>query len=443
LSYTQEYLCSLDDGEYKGAFGTRFHLVTALRIAGRVDVPTLQGALDDVVERHELLRTVVVRDAKPAYQQVYPPCQMPLEVRDLPVTDQPRDLVAEELIIEAERSSISPRQVPVMRATLGRFDDDDSVLVLLTHHSATDAWSTSVIVRDLAAFYAARANRHQADLPPLKQYREFAQRQKSGANAVPDEVRTYWREKLHGVHALAMPNDRPRPEAYSRPFCAYNYVLGSGEMAPVVTFSQQMRSSMFMVLMAAFGVFVYELTGRADLAIRALTFGRDEPQFHNTLGPFFNVVPFRTDISQCASFREIVASTRESCIDAYANEAPITIIEQDVPDFNALTADPGNSEIMVGLWQNQAEAESVVPIADGAHAIFKRALPSYETSDVPRSMVWTMAVGERGMAGNISYNLDEFDEQKVTGWTARYHQILSRLVSQPDRPWREVVGVAA
>ncbi len=445
LSYTQEWFCSLDEGDDNGAFGKRFHLVTGLRIAGRVDIPTLQGALDDVVARHELLRTVVMRDAQPPYQQVYPPCRVPLEVRDLPAGDKPRDLVAEELIIEAERgSSISPRQVPVMRATLCRFDDNDSVLVLLTHHSATDAWSVGVVTRDLAAFYDARANHHPVDLPPVKQYREFAQWQKSGPAAAGDDVRKYWQEKLHGAHALTLPGDRPRPAVYTRPMSAYNYIIDAGEMAPAVKFAHQTRSSMFMVLLAAFGVFVHEVTGRSDPAIRALTFGRNEQQFHNTLGLFLNMVPFRTDLSQCASFREIVASTRDTCIDAYANEVPISVIEQDVPGFMALAAEPGNSEVIVGMWQQQPETESVLPIADGALTIYKRSLPSYETSDHPRGMVWNMAAGQTGnLAGNVIYNIDEFDEQKVNGWIAQYHQILARLASHPDQPWREVVRAAA
>lgn len=443
LSYTQEFFCSLDLGDDDGGFGKRFHLATALRIAGRVDIPALQGALDDVVARHESLRTVVIRTAEPAYQQVYPPCQVPLEVRDLPASDQPRNVVAEELILEAERGSISPRQVPVLRATLSRFDDNDSVLMLLTHHSATDAWSVSVIARDLAACYDARVSHRPVDLPPVRQYREFAQWQKSGAGAISAQVHEYWQDKLRGARAAVLPNDRPRPMAYTRPFCAYNYFVDTAAMAPAVSLSHRARSSMFMVLMAAFYVFVHEVTGRADSAIRALTFGRNEPQFHNTLGPFINFVPFRTDISACVSFRDIVASTKDTCIDAYANEVPIIVVEHDVPDFNALHAEPGNSQLIVGMWQQPAGAESALPIADGAHVIYRRDLSSYETSDIPNGMVWNMAVGPAGdLAGNITYNVDEWDEQKVAGWTARYHQILSGLASQPDQPWRELVSKA-
>src|SRR5215470_19308554 len=110
LSFTQEWFCSLDQGDTLGAFGHRFLMVCPLRVTGHVDLAVLQGALDDVVARHELLRTIVVRDADPPYQQVFPPCQVPLEVRDLPpVTGKSRDTVIQELTLEVQAGTISAR----------------------------------------------------------------------------------------------------------------------------------------------------------------------------------------------------------------------------------------------------------------------------------------------------------------------------------------------
>jgi hypothetical protein len=442
LSFTQQYFHSLDEGDLNGAFGNRFTIVSGLRIAGHVDVPTLQGALDDVVKRHELLRTVVVRTAQPPYQQVYPPCRVPLEIRDWPVSGRPRDLIAEELITEAEKETMTPRQVPVMRAAFTRFDDTDSVLVLVVHHSASDAWSQNVVLRDLAAFYHARAKGLPVDLPPVKQYRDYAEWQKASA-ADTSDARRYWREKLRGAQVLALPNDRPRPEVYSRPFSVYNYFVSADEMAAVPRFALQARSSMFMVVLAAFSVFSYEITGRTDPAIRAFTTGRDEPTFQETMGLFLNVVPFQTDISRCASFREIVASTRNTCIDAYTHEVPITVIEQDLPDFNAPHDDPKRSQLILGMYQATPGDEAALPIADGAYQILDRTLPSTETSDIPSGMVWNMTAGTGGVTGSVVYNLDEFDEPKVTGWVSGYHRILSRLVSEPDREWRQLAAVAS
>src|SRR5579863_7166784 len=136
LSFTQEWFITLDQGDDGGTFGSRFMIVSALRVTGHVDLAVLQGALNDVVARHELLRTLVVRDADPPYQMVLPPCQVPLEVRDLPpITGKSRDIVVQELFLEAEAGSISAREVPLMKARLCRFDDRDSVLLLTVHHS--------------------------------------------------------------------------------------------------------------------------------------------------------------------------------------------------------------------------------------------------------------------------------------------------------------------
>src|ERR1700693_690781 len=114
LSFTQEWFVTLDQGDDGGTFGRRFILVSAIRVSGPVDLAVLQGALDDVVARHELLRTLVVRDADPPYQVVLPPCPVPLEVGPLPlVTGTSRDTVVQELFLEAEGGSISAREVPL------------------------------------------------------------------------------------------------------------------------------------------------------------------------------------------------------------------------------------------------------------------------------------------------------------------------------------------
>src|SRR5215469_9191175 len=108
LSFTQEWFLAMDKGDHAGPFGDRYLIVAVLRVTGPVDLAVLQDALDDVVARHELLRTLVVRDADPPYQVVLPPCQVPLEVRNPPlVAGKSRHMVIQELFVEAECGTIS------------------------------------------------------------------------------------------------------------------------------------------------------------------------------------------------------------------------------------------------------------------------------------------------------------------------------------------------
>ena len=438
LSFTQEWFVTLDQGDEAGAFGHRFLIVWPLRITGHVDVAVLQGALDDVVARHELLRTIVVREADPPYQLVRPPCPVPLEVRDLPpVTGKSRDLIVQELIVEAERGTVSTREVPMLRAMLCRFDDQDGVLFLSVHHSVSDGWSTMVIARDLGAFYVARSTGVPADLPEVRQYREYSEWQKASAASQADDGRpAYWMEKLRGGREFTIPNDRPHPDTYSRPYSFHTYQIGADVINAASALAKATRGSMFMVTLAAMYVLAHQMTGATDLAIRAFTSGRDDPEFHDTMGLFINLVPFRTDLAGCATFRDIVISTRETCIDAYANELPVNVIEQAIPEFIKSRENLRTSQFCLADFQSQF-GDITFPIADGARNIHERTLQEPEHPDVPSGLVWDLQVLPSGaFCGAVLYNLDEFDEATVTSWTASYSRILTAAVRDPDQDWR-------
>src|SRR5262245_6353983 len=197
LSSNQRLWCAYDP---IAAFGPRLIITRSLRVKGQVNASALQEALDDVVARHEILRTVVVRDAEPPYQKIHQPSPVPLRVRALPnVADGSRDAYARELLMEAEQSSINVENLPSLRADLATFDNRDSVLTVVSHHTACDAWSMMLIIRDLAACYTARAAGRVPTLPPVRQYREFtAHEQSMTASPMTREARAYWRQKLQG-----------------------------------------------------------------------------------------------------------------------------------------------------------------------------------------------------------------------------------------------------
>jgi hypothetical protein len=443
LSFAQEWFLTLDRGDDGGAFGPRFLQVCPVRVSGRVDVPMLQGALDDVVERHELLRTLVVRDADPPYQLVRPPCQVQLDVRDVaPVTGSSRDAMVQDLIAEAEAGTVSAREVPLLRARLCRLDERDSVLILMVHHSASDAWSVQVILRDLGAFYAARAAGVAADLPPAKQYHEYAQWQRANA-ADPAEggSLSFWRHNLDGTHEFGAPNDHGHPDSYSQPYSYHAHVIEADIMTGVSALATATRSTQFMIMLSAFYVLASQLTGATDLAIRAFTAGRDDLQFQDTMGLFINVLPFRASLDDCVSFRDIITRARDTFIEAVTHELPVNVIEQAVPNFASTRQDRRTSEFIISMMQGQYGDELAVPIADGAYVVAER--PSQESGrhDIPSGMVWNLSAGPSGVLdGGVLYNLDEFDESTVVGWATELRRILAGVVSDPDQDWRKLTS---
>ncbi len=433
LSCPQELWCA---GEQAGAFGPRFIMAEALRVSGRIDVAELQGALNDLVTRHEILRTVVVRDIEQPHQRVHPPCPVPLEVRDLPVADGSRDRVAEELLTEAELRTLDVDELPLLRAFLTRFDDADSVLALVTHHTAGDGWSMQLIKRDLAAFYAARTSGHPARLPQVRQYREYAawqQARVAGPLAVAEQE--YWRKQLNGARIFALPTDRPIPEVHTSPYAAHSYVLDAELMATVSELATATRSSAFIVLLAAFNVLAHRITGTTDPVINTLTAGRERREFHNTVGPFLNFLALRTDLGGCGSFRDVIASTRRTCLQAYSHEIPIQHIEQDIPELMQPLQDRRMCDFIFGFFRPPFGGEDL-RLADGSYEIRQR---EEKSPEIPGGAAWTMAQLPSGEAlGKVQFNPDELDERTIAGWVADYRHLLTCVTADPDRQWKTV-----
>jgi condensation enzyme len=440
LSFTQEWFVTMDKGDDGGPFGRRYLLVSVLRVTGAVDLAVLQGALDDVVARHELLRTLVVRDADPPYQQVCPPCPVPLEVRDLPpVTGTSRDMVVQELILEVEAGTLSAREVPLLRALLCRFDDRDSALFLTVHHSVSDGWSVQVILRDLGAFYAARVSGAAPKLAEMRQYREYVEWQRaSAASTADDGALRYWAGKLDGARETVMPNDHGHPESYSRPYSLHVYTIDADTMAAAAVLATATRGTRFMILLSAIYVLASQITGATDLVVPAITAGRNELAFHNTMGLFLNVLPFRTEISDCTSFRDVVLKTRETFIDAMANELPIGLLEQTFPDYIRSREDRRTSQLLISDTPSQY-GTMTLPIAEGAKEVGERLLQAPVIHDIPSGTVWYLSVEPDGaLYGAVHYNLDEFEESTAEGWTAGLKRILASAVRDPDQDWRQL-----
>ena len=438
LSFSQEWFVTLDHGGDSGAFGPRFLLVCAVRITGHVDLALLQGALDDVVARHELLRTLVVRDADPPYQEIYPPCQVPLEVKDLPsATGKSRDIVAQELIAEAEAGRISAQEVPTLRALLCRFDDRDSALVLTVHHSVSDGWSLQVILRDLGAFYAARRSGLPAKLSEVRQYREYAEWQKASATSTAEDgAPRYWQDKLRGAREFTIPNDHGHLDSYSSPYSLYNDTIDADVMSAASALATRARSTTFTVLLSAFYVLAHNITGATDLAIRAFTAGRSEEQFQDTMGLFINVLPFRTDLADCTSFRDILIRAKETFVDALAHELPVTVIEQTFPDFVKSRENLRTSQFIISETPTQL-GDVVFPIAEGAREVHQYLLEESRHHDIPTGLVWGLTpTPDGGLCSGVLFNPDEFDESTVAGWAAGLRQILTSAVRDPDQDWK-------
>ncbi len=439
LSFNQEFLCVFDKGPAEGAFGQRHTLVHGWRLAGEVDPAALQGALDDVVTRHEVLRTTIHRADGVRYQEVNPATSPNLEVRDLGDTaPDARDTRAEEFLNELDGTPFSVDELPHLRAVLGRFDDTDSVLVIITHHTATDGWSMEVLIRDLAACYAARRGHGDGPAAEVHQYHEFAAWQLGSAGT--DSVQKlcgYWRDKLQGAQIVGVKADRPRTPETPALYGAHRFLVDPELTSATLKASRTMRSSPFMVLLAAYNALLHARTGATDVVVPTLTSGRSQERFMETVGPFFNFVPLRTDLGTCETFRDVVDRTRTSCIEIFSNDIPFALIVNEAPELTTPFADPSLAVIAFEVLQSPSTMDSEL-IGDLKYSEIRRRVLSQDVSSgIPDGILWAMDVLPSGeIAGSVKYDVNVFDEATVAKLAADYCDVLRNGVGAPDSPLR-------
>jgi condensation enzyme len=434
LSFNQEFMSMFDQGDDTGSFGPRYHLVHGWRMRGQVDIEALHGALDDVVARNEILRTEVVRDTEDRYQQVHPASSTELLIRDL--TDAvDRDLRAEELLVEIEASEYSVRELPLVRAVLGRFDDTDSVLALIVHHSAVDSWSMQQITREIAEYYAARREQRAPVLPDVPTYRDFVSWERSSVtDEALDRSRAYWRETLAGAQMPMVRTDFPRSAGLPKNTSIERYLVDSDVTTSALELARSMRSSPFMVLLAAYNILLRELTGSTDNTVLTITSGRGQARFEDTVGPFFNLLPLRTNIDGCRSFREVAERTRKTCLGAFSHAIPFAKIMAESPHIG----EPWVGDHTAGLAFQVFQFPFVMVAQQVGNLecseIRRRQLPAEVSTDIPDGSLWTLDIdpASNEMFGQVQFNSNQFHVSTVRDLISQFQQVIKQSMSKPD-----------
>jgi hypothetical protein len=437
LSHTQEFLSIFDQGDDAGPFGPRYNIVVGWRVRGPLEVGILQQAMDDVVARHDVLRVTITRGAEGSHQAVQPAGPAQLRVVDLPSAGAgERQLAAEQFLSDVEAGSYDSRTLPHLRVILGRFDDQDAVLALIVHHTAGDGWSMHVLLRDIAHCYAIRKGLDVEPLPEPRSYREYVARTRenfSGETAAA--AREYWRENLAGARILGLPTDHPRSAGLEKKSPVQRFEISRELTTAIAKHAKATRSTPFIVLFAAYNTLMYATTGATDVVIPTLTSGRTDPDFHDTVGPFFNFVLLRTDLTGCATFRDVLDRTRRSCIEAYTRDIPFTQILEMTPEVMAPLTEDTLAACALQVWQF-AEVMDRKRVGDLEYSEVRgRRLSQPDGTDIPDGALLTLDLDPSGQAfGNIAYNSNLYTEQSMLALTSHFRQILHTALTDPNTP---------
>ena len=436
LSYAQRRLWFLDRLDREGDGGARYLIPLALRLAGPLDRAALQAALQDVVARHESLRTLFPERLGVARQLILAPRAAPVP---LLVEEVSAAALTGALRAAARRGFDLAHELP-LRAHLYGLGEQEHVLLLLLHHIAGDGWSLSPLTRDLSRAYAARcagAAPEWAALPV--QYADYTLWQHAllGTESDPDSALArqlaFWRARLADLpEELSLPSARPRPAVASHGGDSVAVAL-SGELhRGLVGLARESGASLFMVLQAGLAALLTRLGAGFDIPIGSPIAGRTDAALDDLVGFFVNTLVLRTDSSGDPSLRALIGRVRSRNLSAYSHqELPFERLVEVLNPARSLSRHP-LFQVMLVL-QNTAPARlelaglavSAYPLPAGG-AKFDLSLSLLEQ----RSADGTPA----GISGVLEYATDLFDRSGMEGLAERLVRLLEAALLAPDRP---------
>jgi len=426
LSFAQERLWFLDQLEPGSPLYT---IPTMVRLNGALDVTALESALSELVQRHEVLRTIFTTVEGRPVQVVAAALELPLPVIDL--CDHPereREAAAMRLAEAEIQRPFDLSHGPLLRAMLLRLANDDHMLLLTMHHIASDGWSMGVLVRELIALYQAGVTGQPAQLPDLPlQYADYAvwQRKRLQGKLLERQL-AYWRQQFAGAAPLLeLVTDRPRPPVKTAQGATYGWSLPRPLAEALAALSQRQGATLFMTLLAAWKLLLARYSGQDDIVVGSPVAGRTRPDIEGLIGFFVNTLALRSDLSGNPTFRELLGRVRETTLGAYAH--------QDLPFERLVEAlQPERDLRYTPLFQVVFALQNApVPTLDLAGLTISPVSVSSQTAKFDLTLM--MIETEQGLSGWFEYSTDLFDSATIAAMAARFHTLLAGIVADPDR----------
>ncbi|MHC1560102.1 amino acid adenylation domain-containing protein [Actinomycetospora sp. C-140] len=445
LSAAQQRLWMLAQlGETGGSATSAYHYPIVLRVrpdGEELDVDALAAALDDVVSRHEPLRTLI----DGATQRVLSEVRIPLTRASASSEDEAAELVAAEVARPFDLARRPPLRATVIALPGGALGAGEHLLVLVLHHIATDEWSDGPLFADLAAAYAARRDGHAPVFTPLPvTYGDYALWQaellgsSDGGSPEAARQRAFWADALAGApEELELPTDRPRPATPSFTGGTVALPLDDAVAEGLRELARERGASTFMVLQAAVAVLLARLGAGDDVPLGAPVAGRTDPRLDDLVGFFVNTVVLRTDLSGAPSFGELVDRVRAADLAAFAHaDLPFETVVEHLDPPRVLARTP-LFQVMVGHHVRSGSPLSL----PGLEITEDDVAGTTAKFDLVFSFVEDTASGG-AITLHLEYAADLFDRDSAERIAERFARVAGSVVTAPDAPVADV-GVLA
>lgn len=434
LSFAQQRLWFLDQLIPNNPF---YNIPLALHLTGSLKLAALEQTFNEIVQRHEALRTTIVVQKGQPVQVINPTLTIPLPIIDL------RQLPQAEREIQARRLTTQEAQRPfnlstdsLLQVKLLWLDETQYILLLTMHHIVSDGWSIGVLIQEIAALYTAFASNQPSPLPKLTiQYADFAywQRQWLQGEVLKKQL-SYWQNQLDGISMLNLPTDRPRLAAQSYQGARQPLQLSKSLSKALLALGQQEGVTLFITLLAAFQVLLYRYTQQEDMAIGSPIANRNRSEIEGLIGFFVNSLVLRTDLSGNPTFRELLSRVKEVALGAYSHQdLPFEKLVEELHPERNLNQNP-LFQVVFAL-QNAPMSVLELPSLTLSPLPFETETTRFDLEFhlwEPNTQNGLWANSSEGISGFVIYSTDLFDDATITRMLGHFQTLLEGIVANPE-----------
>ncbi len=405
-----------------------YNMPAAVRLVGELNVEALEESINEIIHRHEVLRTTfTLVDGEPL-QVIAPNVQLKIPVVDLQeLSDAEREAEIERLSAEEFQCPFDFTQAPLLRCTLLQLGEQEHILLFTIHHIVFDGWSTGVLIGELAALYTAFAAGEASPLAKLPiQYADFAvwQRQHLQGERL-EALLSYWKQQLANLPVLQLPTTHPRAEVKTNQGASHTFVIPASIVQEVRHLSQQEGVTLFMTLLASFKILLQRYSSQDNIVVGTDVANRNQAEIEPLIGFFINLLVLRTDLSGNPTFLELLQRVRTQTLSAYAH--------QDLP-FDELVRELQPERHLsntVPLFQVLFVLQNT-PISALELPGLNLKLLELETKNSRFDLALFLTETEQGIEGKWQYNADLFAADTIAIITNSWKTLINSIIHQPE-----------
>lgn len=439
-SFAQQRLWFLDQLAPGNPF---YNVSTALHLTGSLNFTALKQTFNEIVRRHETLRTRFVMVEQQPVQAISPSLTIPLPLIDLRNFDSPeRGTRMQQIITQEAQHPFNLTTGPLLRVKLLQLDEAEYLLLLNLHHIVADGWSIGVLIKELGVLYKALAGDKRclttSDsvstlLPELPiQYADFAQWQRewlqgvtaNGTSPLQSQL-VYWQKQLNGISVLNLPTDRLRPAVPS-----YRGAKQFLELPPSLTQALEVLSSqegvtLFMTMLAAFQTLLYRYTQQQDIAVGSPIANRNRSELEGLIGFFVNSLVLRTDFSGNPTFQELLNRVREITLEAYSHQdLPFEKLVEELHPERDLSYHPF-FQVVFSLQNTPIET---LELSGLTLSLFE-----FDSKTAKLDLEFHLWQDLESLKGQMVYSTDLFDDKTITRMLGHFQTLLESIVANPEQ----------